>query len=205
VKLIVFGASGLTGQLFVKQALQANHHVTAFVRNPARIPLKHERLTVVTGDALNRESVERAIIGHHAVVSCLGVSSLEPTSALSEMTANIVAGMTKYYVNRIVYTASAGIYGEIPGIFGWVAQRFLKNVLADHRQAVEHIQQSKLIWTIARPMGLTNEMPSGRYRTALTGVPPRGKRIARADVARFLLHALTDHEWEMKSVGLASK
>jgi putative NADH-flavin reductase len=54
---VVFGASGRTGILLVQQALEAGHHVTAFVRTPSRLPIQHERLIVVAGDVMNRADV----------------------------------------------------------------------------------------------------------------------------------------------------
>jgi uncharacterized protein YbjT (DUF2867 family) len=39
MKLLVLGATGPTGQHIVRQALDLGHAVTAFVRDPARLPL----------------------------------------------------------------------------------------------------------------------------------------------------------------------
>jgi len=47
--------------------------VTAFVRTPSKIP-PHVRgkLEVIIGDALNEDNVADAVLGHDAVISCLG-------------------------------------------------------------------------------------------------------------------------------------
>lgn len=39
VNVVVFGATGSTGRLVVEAALSAGHLVTAFVREPKRMPL----------------------------------------------------------------------------------------------------------------------------------------------------------------------
>jgi len=72
MKLLVFGASGRTGRRVVDQALQQGHVVTAFARDPAKIPQAHANLHVVRGDILNRESVDAAMAGQDGVVSALG-------------------------------------------------------------------------------------------------------------------------------------
>ncbi|MBO9131141.1 NAD(P)-binding oxidoreductase [Bacillus sp. 165] len=203
MKIIVFGAAGRTGKQFVQQALDMGYIVTAFVRTPSKLGIIHENLKVVQGDALNQESVVKAISSHDAVISCLGGQGLGPTTELEEMTANIVAGMKQHNVERVLYVASAGIYKEISGIVGWLAQRFLKNVLADHRHAVNLLEQSELAWTIARPMGLIDKPVTGQYRITQEGVPKRGRQIARADVAHFLLYALSKQEYIKESIGLA--
>ena len=73
MKLLVFGATGGTGRRIVQQALQQGHVVTAFAREPKKIPLTHANLRVVRGDVLNPDSVESAVAGQEAVLSALGV------------------------------------------------------------------------------------------------------------------------------------
>ena len=73
MKLLIFGATGGTGQQLVEQALEQGHYVTAFVRNPAKVAVKHERLKVVKGNVLDCDSVEAAVAGQDTVLSALGV------------------------------------------------------------------------------------------------------------------------------------
>jgi putative NADH-flavin reductase len=72
MKLLVLGATGGTGSRLVEQALQQGHVVTAFARDPAKIHLKHDNLRVVTGDVLDRASVDAAVDGQEGVLSALG-------------------------------------------------------------------------------------------------------------------------------------
>jgi putative NADH-flavin reductase len=73
MKLLIFGANGGTGRQLVAQALAQGHLVTAFVRNPAKLPLGHQNLRIAQGDALRYDTVERALSGQDAVLSALGV------------------------------------------------------------------------------------------------------------------------------------
>ena len=50
MRLLILGATGATGRELVDQALASGHEVTAFVRNAARVTVKHPNLTVTTGD-----------------------------------------------------------------------------------------------------------------------------------------------------------
>ncbi len=72
MNLLIIGATGGTGRALVDQALTQGHTVTAFVCNPAKIKPMRERLTLVQGDVLHYESVERAVQGKDAVLSALG-------------------------------------------------------------------------------------------------------------------------------------
>lgn len=203
MKIIVFGASGRTGKEFIQQALKEGHSVTAFVRDPQKLGLKADRLTQFTGDALDQQLVSEAIAGHDSVVSCLGASGLGKTTLLSEMAASIIKGMNDHNVSRIAYTASAGIYKEIPGVRGKMAGYVLRNVLEDHRRAADLLEASKLDWTIARPMRLDDGPLTGQYRKSNEGVPSGGQRISRKDTAHFLLHSLLENAYIDRSVGLA--
>lgn len=205
MKIIVFGATGGVGRHVVNQALQAGYEVTAFVRDLTKLQIENNHLHVVRGDATNAEEVSAAIAGHDAVVSCLGSNKMVAKSTqLEEMTQHIVAGMEAHHVKRIVYTASAGINNELPGVGGKMVMKMLQNVLTDHRHAVDLIQAHKdLQYTIVRPLGLTNDDYTGEYREAKEGVPENARNIPRADVAHFILKALGDDTYIGESVGIA--
>ncbi|WP_338838396.1 NAD(P)-binding oxidoreductase [Kurthia gibsonii] len=205
MKIIVFGATGGVGRHVVNQALQAGYEVTAFVRDLTKLQIENDHLHVVRGDATNAEEVSAAIAGHDAVISCLGSNKMVAKSTqLEEMTQHIVAGMEAHHVKRIVYTASAGINNELPGVGGKMVMKMLQNVLTDHRHAVDLIQAHKdLQYTIVRPLGLTNDDYTGEYREAKEGVPENARNIPRADVAHFILKALGDNTYIGESVGIA--
>lgn len=205
MKIIVFGATGGVGRHVVNQALQTGYEVTAFVRDLTKLQIENDHLHVVRGDATNAEEVSAAIAGHDAVVSCLGSNKMVAKSTqLEEMTQHIVASMEAHHVKRIVYTASAGINNELPGVGGKMVMKMLQNVLIDHRHAVDLIQAHKdLQYTIVRPLGLTNDDYTEAYREAKEGVPENARNIPRADVAHFILKALGDDTYIGESVGIA--
>ncbi|RAZ66964.1 NAD(P)-dependent oxidoreductase [Planococcus maitriensis] len=205
MKIIVFGATGGVGRSVVEQALEHGYEVTAFVRTPDKLKVTGDKLTVVQGDAFHVEQVSAAIAGQDVVVSCLGSNQgMKKSDDLRTMAKNIVAGMQKQGVRRIVYTASAGINDELPGIGGKLMMGVLKQVLIDHRAAVDAIQEAGLNYTIVRPMGLTNENVTGQYRESEESVPSKSKTIPRADVAHFILKTLGDAAYENKSIGIAT-
>lgn len=204
MKIIVFGATGGVGQHVLKQALEKGMEVTAFVRTPSKVTMEHKNLHIIQGDAFDKQEVAAAIAGHDVVVSCLGSSKMmKESTELEEMTKNIVDGMKAQNVNRIIYTASAGIYKEIPGLSGKLMMRLLENPLKDHRKAVDYIEIYDLNYTIVRPMGLTNKEFTGEYRESKTSIPEKGMSISRADVAHFIIKALEDKQYENSTIGIA--
>jgi nucleoside-diphosphate-sugar epimerase len=73
MNVVVFGPTGSTGRLVVESALSAGHVVTAFVRDPKRMPLTHANLRIVKGDAMDPASVASAVQGADAIICTLGV------------------------------------------------------------------------------------------------------------------------------------
>lgn len=205
MNIIVFGASGKTGKLVVEQALTLQHKVTAFVRNPTKLQINHTNLHIIQGDALDEEAVKTAVSGQDVVISCLGSrGGLSKTTALHEMTLNIVNGMKDHHVWRIIYMASAGIDKEIPGLIGKLTMKMLGNVLQDHHNAVEVIKANNLTWTVARPMGLSDNPPTGSYREEHQGVPKGSRSISRGDVADFITRAIEDEKYLNQSIALGN-
>lgn len=75
MKILVLGATGRTGRLFTRKALEQGHTVTAYVRNPdkARALLgSHPNLTITSGDLNDAERLAAASSGQDVMASLLG-------------------------------------------------------------------------------------------------------------------------------------
>lgn len=66
--IALFGATGRTGQEFIQVATQCGCSIKALVRDPAKVTLKHEHLTLIPGDFDNLEAIETALHGAEHVV-----------------------------------------------------------------------------------------------------------------------------------------
>ncbi|WP_010287769.1 NAD(P)-dependent oxidoreductase [Kurthia massiliensis] len=202
-KLVIFGATGGVGQHAVRQALSEEYAVTAFVRSPEKLAIEDENLTVIQGDAMDAEAVAAAIEGADAVVSTLGTpQNTDVENPISVMIQNVVDGMVKHGVKRIVYTASAGVDGEIQGERGQQVMNYLKPYLIDHKKSIEAIQQAGLTYTIIRPMGLTNDEPLRRYALSYDDVPEAAKSISRDDVANAVIMAIPNANFMGQSIAV---
>jgi len=110
MKLLILGASGGTGQELVAQALEQNHDVTAFVRDPAKISMSHEKLTVIKGDVLDKNILIKALEGKDAVLSALGVGkSLKSNNLMTNAMSNIIPAMNATGVKRIIFESAFGV------------------------------------------------------------------------------------------------
>jgi putative NADH-flavin reductase len=205
MKLVVFGATGGTGQQVITQALAQGHSVMAFARRPEAVSTQHASLTVVQGDVVDAAAVAAATAGHDAVISALGTRG--GPSALVEGTRNILTAMAQTGIRRSLWVSSFGVGDSLKNM-SWVAQTvivkgFLRQAIGEKEAQEQVIRELGLDWIIARPGGLTDGPLTGTYR-CIAGPQEKVGRpsIARADVADFLLKNLTDARYVRQAVGL---
>lgn len=210
MKLTVLGATGGVGRHIVTHALADGHHVTAVVRDPARLPVTHDRLTVVRGDALDAASVKPAIAGCDAVLSGVGARARhDPLKPASTSASAAVQAMAATGVRRVVVVSAAPLNRSGAGdglLTRWVFAPLLWAVLRElytDLEAMERVlRESGLDWTSVRPPKLTDRQGEGRYRHAIDA-NPGGSSIARGDVARAMLDVLTDDRTVGHAVGVS--
>jgi putative NADH-flavin reductase len=63
---------------------------------------------------------------------------------------------------------------------------------------------SALDWTLVRPPQLTDKSRTGRYRVREGHLPVFGSKIARADVADFLIHCTEDRATYRQIMGVSN-
>jgi uncharacterized protein YbjT (DUF2867 family) len=102
-------------------------------------------------------------------------------------------------VRRLVCISALGV-GDSRGHGGFVFDRLFQPLLLgpaykDKNRQEAAIRASSLDWVVVRPAMLTDEPTRGSVRavTDLAGV--NGGKIARADVARFIVDQLTTDTW----------
>lgn len=201
MKIIIFGATGRTGLPLVIQALAAGHHVTAFVRNPNKIQIGHAKLRIVRGDLDDAVGIEAAIAGQDAVLSALGPIPAGRKDVMGVAFTNIIAAMQKTGVKRLISLTGAGVSqpGDEPKLINKFISLMLnlisKDTIIDSSEHARLVRDSNLDWTIVRVPMLTDVPANGpaerNVRVGMVGIND-GMRIARSDVAAFMLKVLED-------------
>ena len=200
MNLLIAGASRGIGRQLVEQALAAGHAVTALARGLSKVAGGHERLRTVQGSVLDPAAVAAAMAGQNAVCCAIGVKTpWEQPTVFSEGTRRLLEAMKQAGVRRLVCITGIGA-GDSRGHGGLLYDRvffplLLKTVYADKNRQESLIRASDTDWTIVRPGFLTNGPLTGNYRvlTDLTGVT--AGRIARAEVAHFMLQELESNRY----------
>src|SRR5262249_8495283 len=111
--VLIIGASRGIGLEAVKTCLEEGHSVRALARSARRIPVDHPRLEKISGDALEMNTMKRALTQVDVVIQSLGVSVgpeiiLEPTRLFSKATQVLVTAMEKAQVKRLICVTGFG-------------------------------------------------------------------------------------------------
>lgn len=205
MKIAVFGATGTTGRLVVEQALEADHEVTALVRDPARLGVGHERLRVVVGGVGDARAVGEVVAGCDAVVSALGTSQRGPTSVCADGARAILRAMDGHGVRRLVVLSAHGAAesrDRSPYVLAvWASVR---HKMRDKERMEGLIRASGADWTIVRPPALTDGPYTGTYRIGTDLRIGITSKIPRADLAEFLLGEAVGGEYVREAPRIAS-
>lgn len=206
MNILIIGANGKTGRALVLQACDRGHRVTAFAHHPPKRSMVCAR--VVCGDARDRHLILAAVAGQDAVIDTVGTRRPFLKTALeTDVAQNLVVAMQRQNVRRIIAISSLGVgdsVANVPLLYRALMPIFFRGALPDKEGMESQIRSSGLDWTIVRPAGLTDGSSTGIIKIV---EPQTGhvRRIARADVAAFILNHLAGSDLVNKTVGIATE
>jgi uncharacterized protein YbjT (DUF2867 family) len=203
MKVLVIGATGITGGHAIRLLLARGDAVTALARDPDALGEKHELLRVAKGEARDEGSLARAIEGQDAVLSAFGPRSLRKDDLQEVFMRNLVAAMERTNVKRLVNLSAWGA-GETRASLPFVGRLVLRYVLnelfADKERGEEILFASALDWVNVRPGRLWNGRARGGVKASLD---PEAVRpwplMTREDLAQFMVDQLDRDEWVRRS------
>ena len=207
MNILVIGAAGKTGEAIVKQALGQGHTVTAFVHTVKDFDIPGAR--VLEGDVLDAAAVQAAVAGQDAVLDALGGHTpWKETSLETNAARNIIAAMQAHGVKRLLVVSAIGVGDTKDLVPSWyehlIMPTLLKGTMADKERMEPEVEASGLEWTLVRPGHLVDGEASGKITFFEHGRGETAHKITRADVAAFMLDALTDGTYKHEAVNIAS-
>ena len=192
-QIALLGATGGTGNEFLKQALAEGHRVKALVRKLDKIKIDHPNLVLIEGDVLKEDDVRTLIQDCDVVASLFGHVKNSPEWLQTTGTKNILAAMKSEKVNKIISLSGGGLpfpEKDQPKFIDKMIRTIMKiavpKILNDAIAHAELLKKSNINWIIVRGPRLTNQPKVGKYRVGWVGVDA-SSQIGRADLADFLL------------------
>lgn len=206
MQLTIFGGTGRVGRRLLEYAARDGHTVRALVRDPAKLPAGLGG-QAATGDVTDPAAVLRALEGAEVALSALGGAGLQdPGTTLSVGMRNIVTGMKRLGMRRVLAVAGGGVLDSPRGGLRGEQPEFPKVFAAINREHLgtwEALKGSGLDWTlVCCPDIVDGELTRG-YRIAADLMPEGGKTISVEDVAGFMLQQMSLAPYIRRRVGIA--
>lgn len=198
-KIVIFGATGMTGLCVVDAALKRGLQIRALVRDPSKVPQELDgKIDIIKGDVLNEDDVKQAVEGQDAVIVTLGTrNNLEPTTDMSSGLRNIISAMKAANISVVSVCLSAFLFYEpnkVPKIF--------HDINAEHQRMYDILKASDVNWIAVFPPHISDRPPTG-YLTKhgeSTGI----REVSKYDLGKFFVDCLFQPEHYQKVIGIAS-
>jgi putative NADH-flavin reductase len=201
MKIIIFGATGFSGQAILEEAVKHGHEVTILVRNTSKIQNRYNNMKIVEGNVLDAEVVASVLHQQEAVIQCLGVGGKgdgKPTTFISDATNVIVNEMQKKNIKRLIAMSNVGAGNSVafqPWFFNKIIlpffMKWLKVIIDDKNRMEPIIMSSNLDWTIVRCPNIVDKPAKGKYNATLDG---KGLKltITLSDLSKFMVDQLKE-------------
>ena len=217
MRILLLGATGRTGKIVLKIALEYGYHVNCLARNIERIE-KRDGLTIFEGSPTNEIDLTKAICECDCVISVLNISrksdfpweSLRtPKTFLSDVMNLLVRISENMDIKRISICSAWGVAetkNNIPKWFKWIINNSNIGIAyEDHEKQEKTISESKLNWTIVRPVGLSNSKREEKIRETFHNKPKPSILISRQSVAKYLVKSLGNKSLISKRVVISKE
>ena len=201
MKILLIGATGRTGQEILPRLLTAGHIVTALVRRPEAITIKHENLIVIPGGVRDPDLVDRAVQGQDAVISAFGPRKLGKDDIQEVLMRNLVGSMTKHGVKRFVNLSAWGAQDshKTISLMQVILQGvLLRNIFSDKKRGEKLLFASNLDYVNVCPGRLLSKPARGGIKASIDGTGIKHS-MTRADLAQWMVKQLTSDKWVRKS------
>lgn len=189
-RIVVIGGHGKIAMQLHPQLIEADHRVTAVVRNPdhvAEVEGTGAHAVVADVEQLDTDAIAELVGGHDAIVWSAGAGGGNPArtkavdeeAAVRSMDAAAAAGVKRYVM--VSYNGAGPDHGVDPQTPFW-------HYAEAKARADEHLRGTNLDWTVLGPSKLTDGPATGSINVA--GRAEGSGEVSRANVARVIAESL---------------
>lgn len=206
MKIVLYGATGKSGQRILQEFTNRGHEVTAVARDTSKVP---STVKAVKDDLSNVDTIASVIKGADVVVSAYAPPQ-NNTDALLGVTERQIAAVKKAGVSRLIVVGGAGLLEVSPGVTliasGYLPEAYLP-IATSHEKALQILEASDINWTYFSPAGFFEAgQRTGKFRLGTTNLIANEKgdsRISFEDYASALVDEVEKpvHERGQLSIG----
>lgn len=203
--VFILGGTRGTGLEIVRQLETKGRSVTVLVRESSNLEgLKQTSASLVTGDALDKASIDRAMATGRFSAAISTLSGTETGGYVVDSIGNIngIKAAGEAGIERFILISSIGV-GDSEGALPPAVVKALEITFREKGKAEDYLVESGLNFTIVRPGGLTNKGASGKG--ILIEDPTAGGIISRAELARLIVASLEDESTDRKTLSAVER
>ena len=215
MNVLLLGATGRLGSEILKRLIDEKIETTALVRNPDKLKLNSEHLTVVKGDVTNSIDLNKAMKSVDVVITALNISRKSdfpwaklrtPKTLLSDTMKILVDLGEKNDIQKIITISAWGTNeskNDLPMWFKWLINNSnVKYGYEDHERQENILVKSDVDWMIIRPVGLSDSQKNKKANIS-TDSKTFGLLVARKTVANFIVTNLKGNQFVKKIVPIS--
>ena len=180
MRILIAGATGLTGRKLTEKVQQSGRTPIALVRESSDLSVLPEGVQTQTADLANLP--DDVAQGMDAVIFAAGSGGDTPASQTEAIdrdgAISLIEKAKRAGVRRFVMLSSVGADNPDKGPEG------LRHYLEAKKAADEHLETAGIDYTIVRPVSLTNDPGTGCVEVSADHVS--GSEVSREDVAEVL-------------------
>ena len=209
MKIALYGGTGPTGKYLIEEALALGHQVLVYGRNASQVRVTDDNVTLVTGQIHDSGGVAESLKNMDAVISALGPVSKSPRgTVIAKGVQNIICGMRKNGVKRLIQVSTASTPDQNDGVGKMTAINFVSSLVArnyydDVIATGKAIRECGLDWTIVRVPSLYDGPPTGQLRVGYYGKTPLTLKLSRGSLAKFVFKELADATYLHMAPGIS--
>lgn len=177
MKIALIGATGFVGSAILREALDREHKVKAIVRNPEKLTVRHELLTIEQGNAMDTDKLAGQLSGNDLVISAYNAGWGNPNlyQEFLEGAKNIQESVRKSGVKRLLVIGGGGSLFISPDLQIVDTPEFPSFIKPGATAARDYLnilrKEEELDWTFVSPAPGMHQGTSGTrlgtYRTGL--------------------------------------
>mgnify|MGYP001819091821 FL=1 len=209
--IALLGATGMVGGYLLQEALARGHEIRALARTPAKLDEFREHITIVQGDARDREVIRELLRGSDVVINALGPVKADGDAARfinSTVTEHVLSEMAAANASQYLVVSGAAVVmpGDDRNLLGWwirtLAQLGLRETLRDKQAEYGLLAQSEFNWMLVR-CPLIDPQPALSAPLAALNTPPTF-RLRAGELARFMIDQIGSDHYARKGPFLGS-
>lgn len=213
MKITVFGATGAIGALSVAELLDQGHTVTAYARNPQKIPESWDgKVQTVIGEMSDEAKIDSAVAGAEAVISALGptMDRKAQGTPLIAGTQRIIDAMQTHDVPRFIGHATPAVLDRrdkptfTTRLTSFMPRTFMPRAYEEIIGMNRIIMNSDRDWTIVRFVAPKDTAKQGNLRVGFFGTDKIGFGVSRADIAAFTAAQVNDDTYTHRAPAISN-